>query len=122
MTAHPFKEIQIVPMLFLRQTRSLMIKCFRTADNVRGPFYRANAPFRQLHLCSSFEPGLPLTLSGRVMGRLDCAPLKDAVLDVWQANARGLYSNMLGLGKSKNPKTFRLRGRFLTDSEGRYHI
>jgi protocatechuate 3,4-dioxygenase beta subunit len=107
---------------FLYQVRSIAISCFKTADNVRGPFYRANAPFRRVQLCSPSEPGPPLTLHGRVTGGPNCVPLEAAVLDVWQANGRGLYSNMLGLGSLTNPKTFRLRGRFHTDGEGRYQI
>lgn len=98
------------------------MKCAATADNVRGPFYRANAPFRQNRLCSPSEPGSPLALTGLVTGAPECVPLPNAVLDVWQANAHGLYSNMLGLRRETDSKAFRLRGRFRTDSKGHYRI
>ena len=108
--------------LFSRQTRPQVVECVATADNTRGPFYRANAPFRQNSLCSPSEPGAQLTLSGYVRGSPACVPLENAVLDVWQANAKGLYSNMLGLRSHDDPKAFHLRGRFRTDSGGRYQI
>ena len=106
----------------LQIVRSLALRCVRTADNVRGPFYRAGAPFRETRLCPPSEPGVPLTLSGRVTGLPACAPLPDAVLDVWHASAKGLYSNMLGLGRAANPRTFRFRGRFRTHAAGQYRI
>lgn len=105
----------------LRHGRSLLARCIPTVDNVRGPFYRKGAPFRT-SLCPADEPGEPLIVSGRVVGLPDCRPLAGAILDVWQANAKGLYSNMLGLGDPDDPKTFLLRGRMRTDHEGWYRF
>ena len=102
-------------------SRSLLVRCIPTADNVRGPFYRPGAPFRE-HLCQIDEPGQPLVLSGVVSGLPSCRPLPGAVLDVWQTNARGFYSNMLGFGKPADPKTFHLRGRVRTGGDGRYQL
>ena len=106
----------------LQLVRSLAIRCVPTAENVRGPFYRAGAPFRERRLCLPSEPGVPLTLAGRVTGLPACAPLPDAILDVWHASAKGFYSNMLGLGRADNPQTFRFRGRFRTNAAGQYAI
>jgi protocatechuate 3,4-dioxygenase beta subunit len=106
----------------LQIVRSLAVRCVRTAENVRGPFYRAGAPFRATRLCLPSEPGGPLTLAGCVTGLPACAPLPDAILDVWHASAKGFYSNMLGLGRADNPQTFRLRGRFRTNAAGQYVI
>jgi protocatechuate 3,4-dioxygenase beta subunit len=108
--------------VILQSVRSLAITCFRTAENVRGPFYRAGAPFRERRLCLPSEPGVPLTLAGRVTGLPACTPLPDAILDVWHASANGFYSNMLGLGRAANPQTFRFRGRFRTNAAGQYII
>ena len=105
----------------LRQGRSLLIRCLPTADNVRGPFYRPNAPFRD-RLCPIDEPGDPIAIDGRVTGLPECRPLPGAVLDVWQTNARGFYSNMLGFGNPADPKTFHLRGRLRTDGDGHYRL
>lgn len=105
----------------LRQARSLLAACTPTADNIRGPFYRRGAPFKT-RLCPPDEPGESLAMRGRVTGLPDCRPLGNAILDVWQANAKGLYSNMLGLGDPDDSKTFNLRGRIRTDHEGRYQF
>jgi catechol 1,2-dioxygenase len=106
----------------LQIVRSLAIRCVRTADNICGPFYRAGAPFRETRPCLPSEPGVPLTLAGRVTGLPACVPLPDAILDVWHASAKGFYSNMLRLGRAANPQTFRLRGRFRTNAAGQYII
>ncbi len=106
---------------FLRQSRSFLVRCLPTADNVRGPFYRPGAPFRE-RLCPADEPGEPLVLSGAVTALPSCRPVGGAVLDVWQTNARGLYSNMLGLGNPAHPKTFHLRGCVRTDGDGQYRL
>ena len=55
--------------------------------------------------------GIPLSLSGRVLdvyGR----PLKGALLDFWHADHTGAYDS----------KGFQLRGKILTDDEGRYAL
>jgi catechol 1,2-dioxygenase len=62
------------------------------------------------------ERGEPLTVSGRVTdakGR----PLASAVLDVWHADADGFYSGF-------HPDLPRgvLRGKVVTDAEGRYDV
>ena len=94
----------------IRSTRTALVRCVATADNIRGPFYREGAPFR-IDLAEPDEPGERLTVAGRVIGLPDCEPLDDAVLDVWQTNARGFYSNMLGIGLGSARQRFRLRGK-----------
>ncbi len=68
-----------------------MPDCVETVDNSLGPFYRAGAPFRS-DLAEPDAPGVRLTVSGRVFD-LDCDPIADAVLDLWQANDDGNYDN-----------------------------
>jgi protocatechuate 3,4-dioxygenase beta subunit len=105
----------------LRNTRIALVRCLATADNIRGPFYREGAPFR-VDLAEPDEPGDRLTIAGRVMGLPDCEPLGAAVLDVWQANARGLYSNMLGLARRGDHGRFRLRGKIPAAGDGHYRF
>lgn len=105
----------------LRYSRGLLVRCSPTSDNVRGPFYRPGAPFRD-RLCPIEEPGEPLLVHGVVTGLPSCRPVPAAVLDVWQTNARGFYSNMSGLRNRANPKTFHLRGRIRTDADGQYRL
>lgn len=89
--------------------------CKLTTASQEGPFYRAGAPWLT-RLCDPHEPGEPLVIVGRVTAAETCAPLKDAVVDVWQANHTGLYDNQMKEYANK----FYLRGRMKTDAEGRY--
>lgn len=113
--------MRIFRPLLLRYGRAALTRCIPTADAARGPFYRAGAPFRT-RLAGPDERGERLTISGQVLGLPDCRPLPGAVLDVWHADARGLYSNMLGLGDPNDPATFRLRGSLHTGEDGRYRL
>lgn len=94
------------------------LDCTATADNIEGPYYRAGAPMR----IDLTEPG---TLGVRVVVRgtvatSDCTPIAGAELDFWQADADGGYDND---GVDDPPdQAFVLRGRMLTDDEGRYEL
>ena len=104
-----------------RGARALLVVCQPTADAVRGPLYRRDAPWRT-RLCPADEPGEPLSISGTVTAAMDCRPIADATLDIWQTNRRGLYSNLLGRENPSRPGTFNLRGRIKTDNEGGYRF
>jgi catechol 1,2-dioxygenase len=104
-----------------RSARALLVACLPTADATRGPLYRRGAPWRS-RLCSNDEPGEPLSITGTVTASADCWPIANAILDVWQTNARGLYSNLLGLDKSSDPRAFNLRGRLVSDANGHYQF
>jgi catechol 1,2-dioxygenase len=104
-----------------RTARALLVACQPTADATRGPLYRRGAPWRTT-LCPIDEPGEPLSITGTVTASADCRPIADATLDVWQTNARGLYSNLLGLENPAGVGRFNLRGRMKSDSAGRYHF
>jgi catechol 1,2-dioxygenase len=104
-----------------RGTRALLVACQPTADAIAGPLYRRGAPWRS-RLCPNDERGEPLSISGTVTGSTDCRPVANATLDIWQTNARGLYSNLLGRDNPGDPGGFNLRGRTRTDGEGRYRF
>lgn len=104
-----------------RGARALLVACQPTADATRGPLYRRDAPWRT-RICPTDEPGEPLTITGTVTAATDCGPIADATLDVWQTNARGLYSNLLGFADPSRPGTFNLRGRLKSDTGGRYRL
>lgn len=91
--------------------------CATTHDNIEGPYYRSGAPERW-DLTTPGMKGTPLDIEGRVFAA-DCkTPLRDAELDVWQANDEGHYDNdgtMKGVGML-------LRGRVRTDGDGRYRV
>ena len=104
-----------------RGTRALLVACQPTADAIRGPLYRRGAPWRS-QLCPNDERGEPLSISGTITASADCRRIANATLDIWQTNARGLYSNLLGRDNPSNTGAFNLRGRTSTDDEGRYQF
>jgi protocatechuate 3,4-dioxygenase beta subunit len=63
-----------------------------------------------------------LSIGGTVTTGPECRPVPNATLDIWQTNAKGLYSNLFGLGARTNPRTFNLRGRMRSDADGRYQF
>jgi catechol 1,2-dioxygenase len=63
-----------------------------TEDDVLGPYYRRGAPFRA-KVSPPLSSGDVLQISGRVWGVKDRHPVGGALLDIWQANARGHYDN-----------------------------
>jgi catechol 1,2-dioxygenase len=95
-------------------------QCPPTSANVLGPFYRAGAPARA-KLTDPAETGDVLVVSGTVYGP-DCrTPLPGALLDVWQADHAGQY-DIKEPANLTDRAQFRLRGRLLTDAQGRYEI
>jgi protocatechuate 3,4-dioxygenase beta subunit len=75
-----------------------------------GPYFTPNSPKRK-SIVHAGAAGTRLTLSGRVLtttGR----PVANALIDWWQANARGVYDN----------SGYRFRGHQFTDARGRYTL
>ena len=80
-----------------------------------GPFYTPDSPMLEFggDLIGDNE-GEPMVMSGRVVDQ-DGAPIAGALLDIWQTAANGLYSNL-----DPDQSDHNLRGRMLTDGDGRY--
>ena len=76
-------------LLFMAPLAALAQQCRVTPRDALGPFYKSNAP-SQTELCASGSGGgEKLTVTGRVLGMPDCAPLAGALVEVWQADSRG---------------------------------
>ena len=92
--------------------------CVLTPRATEGPFYFDTNQIR--HNIIEDRVGSPLRMSVRVM-RVDdgCAPLKDALVDIWHTDARGRYSGYPGQpgGQDTSGQTF-LRGAQMTDADG----
>jgi protocatechuate 3,4-dioxygenase beta subunit len=84
--------------------------CKLTESDMLGPFYKEGAPFKQ-RLGEGVKEGERLIITGKVMDNR-CQPIKDAILDVWQANSTGEYDN----------EGFTLRGKVKTNNDGTYLI
>jgi protocatechuate 3,4-dioxygenase beta subunit len=81
-----------------------------TTPQTEGPYYRSGAP-ASADLVSDGMTGTRITLTGQVLGT-DCRPLDNAKVEIWQADANGVYDNV----------GYTLRGYVMTDAEGRYTI
>jgi len=100
----------VVPAAYAQQ-------CRVTPRDALGPFYKSNAP-AQAELCASGSGGgQKLTVTGRVLGTPDCAPLAGALVEVWQADARGDYTQV---GAGRDDPGCLLRASLKADAEGRY--
>jgi protocatechuate 3,4-dioxygenase beta subunit len=85
--------------------------CPPTQNDVEGPYYLPDAPFRT-NVAAPDEPGRRLMIKGTVLGT-DCeTPLKDALVEVWQTDAEGRYYY--------KKEGYRLRGQMKTDKNGSY--
>lgn len=90
-----------------------------TESNVEGPFYVPDVPLLEAPCVlpkRPDEPGEKLVFSGSVRSA-DGSPLAGATLDVWQANGAGEYSHF-----SPGVPETNLRGRLITDGDGRFEF
>jgi hydroxyquinol 1,2-dioxygenase len=86
-----------------------------TESTVLGPFYVAGSPLREFGAnITEQEAGTPAWVHGRVLS-LEGTPIARAELDVWQNGSNRLYAVQDGGAPDDH-----LRGRFRTDSGGRF--
>jgi protocatechuate 3,4-dioxygenase beta subunit len=96
--------------------------CLETEDNALGPAYLPGAPLRpDGNLNVLHWEGTPLLITGQVFD-FDCkTPLVGAEVDLWQADDSGCY-NGSPIGCVELDGAWPLRGRVITDEEGRYLV
>jgi protocatechuate 3,4-dioxygenase beta subunit len=96
--------------------------CVLTPEAGEGPFYLDPKLLRSD--ITSGQPGAPLQLSMQVVRSGDCATLANARVDVWHADAIGLYSGYAsqsgvgGVSPSIAAGKQYLRGTQFTDANG----
>lgn len=86
-----------------------------TESTIFGPFYREGAA--ELPMGASISQdghGEPAVVMGHVLST-DGTPIPNALLDVWETNENGLYEQ-----QDPDQPDMNLRGKFRTDSQGRY--
>lgn len=93
--------------------------CVLTPARIEGPYYSPlNLVRRDI---TEGKPGIPLTLKLLVTDAGNCSPISNATVDIWQADAVGLYSQFDAQGDTKSQdlseETF-LRGIQPTDEMG----
>jgi protocatechuate 3,4-dioxygenase beta subunit len=86
------------------------ITCVLTPEMTEGPYYVPNEAVRRD--ITEGRPGTPLRLRLAVVNASTCGPIKNAAVDVWHADALGVYSGVQG-----NTGTF-MRGIQRTDAHG----
>ncbi len=90
-----------------------------TEPTILGPFHVQNSPllkYGESIVQRSLSEGEPATVRGRVLDT-NGNPIAGAVIDVWQTDANGLYDIQESTDVSGN-----LRGRFTSESDGRYEF
>jgi protocatechuate 3,4-dioxygenase beta subunit len=73
--------------------------CVLTPEVTSGPYYIANHLFRRN--ITENQPGLPLALHLMVQHATTCKPIQGANVEIWHANALGVYS---GYGSGSSPR------------------
>ncbi|KAJ4292305.1 hypothetical protein N0V88_005937 [Collariella sp. IMI 366227] len=98
-----------------------------TPSTILGPFYRQDAPLlpNGSSIVQNLDPSVSwyekavedsAFVTGRVLSSSG-APIQGAVVDVWHAAPNGLYEQ-----QDESQPEMNFRGRFETDSEGRYAL
>jgi protocatechuate 3,4-dioxygenase beta subunit len=103
------------------QRKTGRFTCVRTPESNDGPYYYRSSPQRRA--IAEGRSGVPLKLRIIVAGALrpgdSCPPLSNAVVDIWHADADGMYSNVGADLQTVNTvgQTF-MRGHQVTDATG----
>ena len=87
-----------------------------TTQSLLGPFWRLNSPRVENggSIVRSDTPGPPLFVTARVVDPTG-DPIAAAEVDIWHASPVGLYEN-----QDPEQAEMNLRGKFLTDADGRF--
>jgi protocatechuate 3,4-dioxygenase beta subunit len=88
------------------------VTCVLTPEQTEGPYYIPNEHVRRN--ITDGHPGTPLILRTTVVDASTCRPIRRAAVDVWHADAAGVYS---GFGSGADSRTF-MRGVQRTDARG----
>jgi protocatechuate 3,4-dioxygenase beta subunit len=88
------------------------VACVLTPEQTEGPYYIAGEKLRRN--ITDGRPGTPMLLRAFVVDATTCKPIKNAVVDIWHADASGIYS---GFGAGAASRTF-MRGIQRTSSKG----
>jgi protocatechuate 3,4-dioxygenase beta subunit len=88
------------------------VSCVLTPEQTEGPYYIPGEKLRRN--ITDGRPGTPLALRLSVVDASTCRPIKGAAVDIWHADASGVYS---GFGAGTASRTF-MRGVQRTDAKG----
>lgn len=113
-------------LAFLTTPGAFAEELARTPKQTEGPFYPDHLPLDTdndlLVINDGITPavGEVTYLSGRILGP-DGAPIRGALVEIWQCDASGVYLHSKSGGEvDKKDKNFQGFGRFLTGASGEY--
>jgi protocatechuate 3,4-dioxygenase beta subunit len=89
-----------------------LVSCVLTPELTEGPYFIDGEKVRRN--ITEGKPGTPLTLRTTVVNASTCKAIRNAAVDVWHADALGVYS---GFGAGASSRTF-LRGIQKTNAAG----
>lgn len=99
----------------------------KTPTQTEGPFYPDRLPLDTdndlLVINDSITPavGAITHLTGKVTD-VKGKPVRNAVVEIWQCDGKGVYLHSKGGDKSKDDENFQGFGRFVTDHKGQYYF
>lgn len=110
--------VLLTSLIFVPQVSAATKSCSPTQAVEEGPYYLASTPTRSD--VTDSQVGKQITLNFTVLDT-SCKPIKNARIDIWYANAQGIYSGVASrgddLGAGVNSGNF-LRGTQVTNAKG----
>jgi protocatechuate 3,4-dioxygenase beta subunit len=98
--------------LEVRESDAASVSCILTPEQTEGPYYIAGEKLRRN--ITEGRPGAAMLLRTFVVDASTCRPIKNAAVDIWHADAGGVYS---GFGSGASNRTF-MRGIQRTNAKG----
>ena len=89
-----------------------VVSCVLAPEQTEGPYYLDGEKVRRN--ITEGRPGVPLVLRTFVVDAATCRPIKNGAVDIWHADAEGIYS---GFGQGAGSRTF-MRGIQRTNAKG----
>ncbi|WP_045737727.1 protocatechuate 3,4-dioxygenase subunit alpha [Xanthomonas sp. MUS 060] len=91
-----------------------------TPSQTVGPYYRIGLePLYRTEIAPAQAQGAQVEIAGRVFDGLG-APVGDALLEIWQADAAGIYDHAADPRRGDHDPAFHGWGRVPTDAQGRF--
>lgn len=95
----------------IKKSKNKFVGDCETTNDILGPFYRPDAPFRN-DLTFEGLAGTQVLLKGKVF-KADCVtPLPNTLVEIWHCNTNGDYDN--------DSNEYKHRASLLTDEKGDY--
>jgi len=97
---------------FAQASDAATVSCILAPEQTEGPYYIAGEKLRRN--ITDGRPGAPLVLRALVVDATTCRAIRNAAVDIWHADASGIYS---GFGDGAASRTF-MRGTQRTNAKG----